>query len=182
MIDILLLTLLAITAVGIVLLRDLFASVMLSAIFSLLTATLFVVMDAVDVAFTEVAVGGGVSTILMLSALNLTQVRESAYVRHLQPLPLLVVLLTGAVLAVATFDMPTYGDPTAPIHHHVADAYIKESYQFTHVPNIVTAILASYRGFDTLGEVAVIFTAAIGVMVLLTAARDPRDRDRKERR
>jgi multicomponent Na+:H+ antiporter subunit B len=35
------------------------------------------------------------------------------------------------------------------------------------VPNLVTAVLASYRGFDTLGEVTVIFTAGVGVMLLL---------------
>ncbi len=43
------------------------------------------------------------------------------------------------------------------------------------VPNMVTAVLASYRGYDTMGELAVIFTAGIGVMLLLGRARRRRD-------
>ena len=35
------------------------------------------------------------------------------------------------------------------------------------MPNLVTAVLASYRGFDTLGEVTVVLTAGIGVLLLL---------------
>ena len=36
---------------------------------------------------------------------------------------------------------------------------------------MVTAILASYRGFDTLGETAVVFTAGVGVILLLSGLR-----------
>ena len=43
------------------------------------------------------------------------------------------------------------------------------------IPNIVTAVLASYRGFDTLGETAVIFTAGVGVMALLLGRRKRQD-------
>ena len=63
--------------------------------------------------------------------------------------------------------MPGLGDPAAPVHHHVADRYIAEGPSSTASPNMVTAILASYRGYDTLGEVAVIFTAGICVIALL---------------
>ena len=64
------------------------------------------------------------------------------------------------------------GDPEAPAHRHVADRYIADAPRETGVPNIVTVVLASYRGFDTLGEVMVIFTAGIGVLLacLLTAS------------
>ena len=160
--------------------RNLFAAVMLSGIFSLLSASLFVVMDAVDVAFTEAAVGAGISTVLMLATLAQTSVREREAPR-LRPLPLAVVILTGGVLMVATLDMPRFGDPTAPIHQHVAPAYTRQQvkqpdgdftvtlgdHQHHLVPNMVTAILASYRGYDTLGELTVIFTAGIGVLLLL---------------
>ena len=47
-------------------LRNLFAVVMLSGMFSLTAAVLYVVMDAVDVAFTEAAVGAGIATVLDL--------------------------------------------------------------------------------------------------------------------
>jgi multicomponent Na+:H+ antiporter subunit B len=167
------LTLLAATGIGIALLADLFAAAMLLGIFSLLSAGLFVVMDAVDVAFTEAAVGAGVSTMLLLGAMNLTSLRERQGVRHLQALPLLVVLLTGGALVFGTLDMPPFGDPDAPIHHHVAPYYLEASPHDLHIPNVVTSVLASYRGFDTFGEVTVVLTAALGVLLLL-GGRDGR--------
>ncbi len=174
MIDIIhavLFTFLAVIAIAIIRLRDLFAAVMLMGIFSLLSASLFTVMDAVDVAFTEAAVGAGVSTILMLATLSLTRSRESTRFARPQPMALLAVVLTGAALIFATFDMPRYGDPAAPIHHHVADDYIDRTDDEVGVPNLVTAVLASFRGYDTWGETTVIFTACVGVMMLLGGAR-----------
>lgn len=148
-------------------LRDLFAAAMLLGIFSLLSAGLFLVMDAVDVAFTEAAVGAGISTMLLLGALNLTSLREREGVRRFQWLPLVVVLLTGAALVFGTLDMPAFGDPDAPIHHHVAPYYLYASEHDLHIPNVVTSVLASYRGFDTFGEVTVVLTAALGTLLLL---------------
>ena len=171
-----LLSFLAVMAIGILRLRNLFAVVMLSGIYSLLSAGLFVALDAVDVAFTEAAVGGGIATVLMLGTLALTTEREKLPVGRLQVLPLLAVVATGALLIYGTLDMPSYGDPAAPIHHHVAPRYIADAERETSVPNVVTAILASYRGFDTMGELAVIFTAGIGVMLLLGGARKRRNR------
>ena len=170
-VHIVLFTFLAVIAIAIIRLRDLFAAVMLMGIFSLLSASLFTVMDAVDVAFTEAAVGAGISTILMLATLSLTSSKESRLYQRPQPLALIAVLLTGAALVYATFDMPRYGDPAAPIHHHVADDYIERIDDEIGVPNMVTAILASYRGYDTWGETTVIFTAGVGVMLLLSGGR-----------
>ena len=170
-IHIFLFTFLAVIAIAIIRLRDLFAAVMLMGIFSLLSASLFTVMDAVDVAFTEAAVGAGISTILMLATLSLTTSKESTLYQRPQPLALIAVLLTGAALVYATFDMPRYGDPAAPIHHHVANDYIERIDDEIGVPNMVTAILASYRGYDTWGETTVIFTAGVGVMLLLGGGR-----------
>jgi multicomponent Na+:H+ antiporter subunit B len=170
-VHIVLFTFLAVIAIAIIRLRDLFAAVMLMGIFSLLSASLFTVMDAVDVAFTEASVGAGISTVLMLATLSLTTSKERRLFERPQPLALIVVLLTGAALVYATFDMPRYGDPAAPIHHHVADDYIERIDDEIGVPNMVTAILASYRGYDTWGETAVIFTACVGVMLLLGGGR-----------
>ncbi len=156
----------AATVVAIVRVRDLFAVVMLGSIYSLLAATMFVVLDAVDVAFTEAAVGAGISTVLFLGTLALTSRLEKAP-GHSRLIPLFVVTVTGAALIFGSLDMADYGDSTAPIHNHVAPKYLAEGEQKTGVPNIVTAVLASYRGYDTLGEVTVIFTAGIGVVLLL---------------
>ena len=166
-VHLILFTFLAVIAVAIIRLKDLFAAVMLMGIFSLLSASLFTVMDAVDVAFTEAAVGAGISTILMLATLALTDSEEHPEHNRVKPLPLLAVIATGAVLVYGTFDMPKYGDPEAPIHRHVAPHYIEHTDDEIGVPNMVTAVLASYRGYDTWGETTVIFTAGVGVLLLL---------------
>jgi multicomponent Na+:H+ antiporter subunit B len=170
------LTLMGMSAYLIIRLHNLFAVVMLSGVYSLLAATFFVVVDAVDVAFTEAAVGAGISTVLMLGALSLAKAEEKPAVRPAF-LPIAVAIATGAALIYGTLDMPVYGDPDAPIHKHVAPTYLADSQPKTGIPNVVTVVLASYRGYDTLGEVTVIFTAGIGVMALLMGRR----RRRKER-
>lgn len=159
------------TALAFVVVRNLFAVVMLSGMFSLTAAVLYVVMDAVDVAFTEAAVGAGIATVLGLATLALIGVPEEQLSKRSHIGPFLLALITGAVLISSTFDMPLYGDPNAPVHQHVAPRYIEESGREIGIPNIVTSVLASYRGYDTLGEVTVIFTAAAGVLVLLGRRR-----------
>jgi len=154
------------SAFWLVRLRNLFAVVMLFGVFSLFAAALYLVMDAVDVAFTEAAVGAGISTVLMLGTLALTHDTEKVHKKP-SPISLILVLITGGVLVYGTFDMPRYGDKNAPIHQHVANRYIEKSGQEVGPPNIVTSILASYRGYDTLGETAVVFTAAIGVLAII---------------
>lgn len=165
-IDVALLAFLAVVGIAIVRLHSLFAVVMLSGIYSLLMASIFVLLDAVDVAFTEAAVGAGISTVLMLGTLAMTSSWEKIPVRT-SLVPLAVVVATGAVLVYGVSDLPAFGDPLAPANIHVAPEYIAESEEF-HIPNVVTNVLASYRGYDTLGEVAVIFTAGVGVMLLLS--------------
>ncbi len=148
-------------------LHNLFAVVMLTGIFSLTAAVLYVVMDAVDVAFTEAAVGAGISTVLMLGTLALTTSEEKSEQPSSHPWAFLLVLITGIALVYGTLDMPFYGDPTAAIHNHVAPFYLNKSFEHTGIPNVVTSVLASYRGFDTLGEVFVIFTASAAILLTL---------------
>lgn len=158
--------LLVLAALAIVFMKRLFAVVMLSGVFSLLAALLFVVMDAVDVAFTEAAVGAGISTVLMLGTIALTA-REEKLTTNRSFVPVAVVLLTGAVLMYGTLDMPYFGAPDAPVQTHVTAEYLHRTHEEIDVPNIVTAVLASYRGYDTLGEVVVVFTAGLGVILLI---------------
>ena len=176
-IDLVLLALMCSCALAIFAVRQLFAAAILTGAFSLLSAGLLVTLDAVDVAFTEAAVGAGISTVLLLGTLALTRHRTTVP-RKGGVLPgLAVVVLTGAALVYATFDMPAFGDPGAPAFRHVVPEYIEGSATDVAVPNIVTAVLASYRGYDTLGEVAVIFTAGVGVMFLLGRRREDEIQD-----
>ncbi len=175
-IDVVLLALLMLTAVTIARLRGLFSAAIVAGIYSLLGACWMSVLDQPDVAFTEAAVGAGISTVLILVTLSLTTSEEKKPERT-PLLPLVVVLITGAALIYGTIDMPRLGDPQAPTNLHVAPRYIEESPEEIGVPNLVTAVLASYRGYDTLGETAVILTAGVGVMILLGGARRRRWRD-----
>ena len=167
---------LAITSIAILRMTGLFAIVMLYGIFSLLSAGLFVVMDAPDVAFTEAAVGAGISTVLMLATLALVKKEKKPYYAeapraHRAWLPLIVVVITGAALVYGTWDIPGFGSHDSPAQTHVARYYIENAYEETGVPNVVTAVLASYRGFDTLGEVVVVYTAAVAVLLLIGGRR-----------
>jgi multicomponent Na+:H+ antiporter subunit B len=161
-----LLTAMAVTVLALAVQRNLFSAVVLFGIYSFLMATVLVALDAVDVAMTEAAVGAGVSTVLLLGALYLVGGMEAKPpVRPVVPLVLSIVV--GAVLAYGMQGLPAFSDPQAPIHTHVAPRYLAEGPRETGVPNVVTAVLASYRGYDTLGETVVVFTAGAGVIALL---------------
>lgn len=170
LVTIMILTLLAGTAIAVVRMRGLLPAVMLMGIYSFLGASWMLLLDAPDVAFTEAAVGAGISTVLVLATLALTTSRAKAPVRS-PILPLAVVIVTGAVLAYGTTDMPAFGDPTSPANTYPDPSYVERADHDIHVPNVVTAVLGSYRGYDTLGETVVIFTAGIGVLVLLRGSR-----------
>lgn len=146
--------------------RNLFAVVVLGGIYSFLMATVLVALDAVDVAMTEAAVGAGVSTVLLLGALHLCK-SEEAKPAHRPWLPLAVAAGTGVVLVYGTLGLPAFSDPNSPVHTHVEPRYLNDVMKETGVPNVVTAVLASYRSYDTLGETTVVFTAGAGVIALL---------------
>jgi multicomponent Na+:H+ antiporter subunit B len=168
-----LLALMAVTVVAMAMQRNLFGAVVLFAIYSFLMATVLVALDAVDVAMTEAAVGAGISTVLLLGALHLTGGLE-VKPRRRPLVPLAVSVAVGAVLVYGMLGLPAFSDPQAPIHAHVAPRYLEESFAATGVPNVVTAVLASYRGYDTLGETVVVFTAGAGVIALLRRRRKGR--------
>lgn len=164
----------AVATVAIALQRNLFSVVILGGIYSFLMATVLVALDAVDVAMTEASVGAGISTVLLLGALYLCG-GEEAKPLHRPWLPLAISLLIAAALVYGTLGLPAFSDALAPIHVHVAPRYLLQGPIETGIPNVVTAVLASYRGYDTLGEVTVVFTAGAGVIALLRRARRRED-------
>jgi multicomponent Na+:H+ antiporter subunit B len=160
----------AVTVVVLARNRNLFAVIVLAGLYSFLMATVLVALDAVDVAMTEASVGAGVSTVLLLSALHLCR-SEEARAPQRAWLPLAVSVACGLLLVYGSLGLPAFSDPAAPIHTHVVPRYLQQGLQETGVPNVVTAVLASYRGYDTLGETTVVFTAGAGVVALLRRRR-----------
>ena len=180
MIDILLLLIIVVCAISALFMKDLLSAVIILGVYSFIMAIIFTWLNAVDVAFTEASVGAGITSVLMLAALSRTKRYEHHYTKLQRRKPsalfskimsLFLVIVTGAVLVYGTIDMPEFGDPEAPANQHVAPRYIAETRHDTGIHNIVTAILASYRGYDTLGETTVIFTAGISVILLLRRSK-----------
>lgn len=180
-INIYLLSIMAVLAVLILTTRRLFAAIIMAAAFSLISAAIFVNLDAVDVAFTEAAVGAGLSTVLMLAAMARLPAEEKPH--PISPLkaiiPLICSITAGGLLMVAVLNLPPFGSVDSPPHTHVAPRYLSESGSTLEIPNVVTTVLASYRGFDTLGETIVVFAAGLGVLLLLGGIKSAKGRKRR---
>ncbi len=85
----------------------------------------------------------------------------------MKALSIVTAVLVGAALIYGTLDMPKWGDPNSPASTHVSPYYLRHSLEHTETPNVVTSVLADYRGYDTLGETTVIFTAGMACLLLL---------------
>ncbi len=167
LINIALLSILFVVAFAIARLRSLFAIVMLSGVYSLISAAWYIAVDAVDVGYTEAAVGAGMSTAVLLGAMLLTA-RTAKPEKPLSRIgPFLVCGATAAMLIYATVDLPGIGDPNSPANTGPGYTYLQINWFDTGVPNVVTTVLATYRAFDTFGEVVVVFVAGLAVAMLL---------------
>lgn len=89
----------------------------------------------------------------------------------MKTLAIFIVMLFGGLLIYCTLDFPSWGDPQAPASMHVSPRYIERTMEETSVPNIVTAVLADYRGYDTMFETIVIFAAGVACLFLLRIFR-----------
>ncbi len=180
--DLILLFFLVVCALAAVFMKDLLSATVILVAYSLIMSLVWMRLNAVDVAFTEASVGAGITTVLIIATLSRTKrMEEDAGGRAargrrkghfiMRLVPIVVVVAIAGALVYGTMDMPDFGDPGAPAHQHGADRYIKEGHHETASENVVTAVLANYRGYDTLGETTVIFTAGMGVLLLLRRRR-----------
>jgi multicomponent Na+:H+ antiporter subunit B len=152
-----------------VLLRDVLSAIIALAGFSFGAALVYVLLSAPDVALTEAAVGAGATTVLFLVTIVKTvrppgdrifeQIRWG-------PAALATALFGGLLLTLPS--LPRLGDPNSPVvGGDVTRYYLENAYPETGVENVVTAVLAAYRGFDTLGEATVVIAAGIAVLLVL---------------
>jgi multicomponent Na+:H+ antiporter subunit B len=165
--DLVLLALLVAAAVVALRVRQLVATVAVLSIYSLLSALLFANMGAVDVAYVEAVLGSALSGVLMLVAVLITDNVRTSRSRRAQWFAIPVVGALVVLLMVGTSGLPDRGDPNAPATVGVGADYIERTLADTDTPNPITSILADYRGTDTMGETAVVFTAALAVGLVL---------------
>ncbi|MFB6082714.1 MAG: DUF4040 domain-containing protein [Halorientalis sp.] len=150
-------------------LRDVLAAIIAFATYSLGIAMIWVLLQAPDVGLTEAAVGAGVTTVLFLVTIAKTvRPPDDAIFESPDPKGLAVAVLLVAVLASTLGALPPIGSAETPVaQSRVTDYYLQNAYHDTHVENVVTAVLAAYRGFDTMGEAVVVFAAGVGLLVVL---------------
>jgi multicomponent Na+:H+ antiporter subunit B len=127
-------------------------------------------MNAPDVAITEASVGAGLSTIFTLAALSLIK-NHKVNLSH-NSITLFFMLFLAVCLSYFMIQLPDFGSNNAPIHLHVAPYYVENTEKATGIPNIVTAVLASFRGYDTFGETIVVFTAALCITLILKEEKE----------
>ena len=155
-------------ALVVALLRDVLAATVVFAAYSLGMAILWVVLQAPDVALTEAAVGAGVTTSLFLVAIIKTgrPAGEATFVGTIRPASLVVALAVVAAVGATVPALPAVGASDTPPFERVAPYYLEQSLPLLGVENVVTAILAGFRAFDTFGEVTVVFAAGVAVLVV----------------
>lgn len=164
----LLVGLVAATALSLVWVRNLFASLVLLSGLSGFVVALLALLGAVDVAFMEAVVGVAVSAMFFMALVRKVDPGDLPRTEARHPLVGVVASLAfGCAVLVGVSALPAFGDPQAPAAVHVSPAYVERSVDDMETPNVVTAVLADYRGFDTLIETAVVMTAAMACVLLL---------------
>lgn len=166
--DLLLFLIVLVLAVLALRVRNLMAAVAVLSAFSLVVAVMFAGMLAVDVAFVEAVLGAGLTGILFILLIRRTGATAGTIDQGRRHWGLVALIGAFVVLmAYASQGLPDRGDPTAPAHQHVAPVYIEQAMPAARTPNVVTAVLADFRSMDTLGELVVVFTAGLAVVLVL---------------
>jgi multicomponent Na+:H+ antiporter subunit B len=165
-----LLVLVVVTAVMTAVARTLPTTLVAFATYSLGLAMVWIVFRAPDVALTEAAVGAGVTTALFLVLLRRTSGSEptqpTAPTRRVRPASVVVSAAVTLALLLTVPSLPPVGAADTPVFGPVAEFYLTDSAD-RGIDNVVTAVLVVYRGFDTFGEIAVVFAAAVAVLAVL---------------
>lgn len=144
--------------------RDLLSSVVALGAVGLGLCLTFLILKAPDVAITQLVV-----EILSIIILIRATLRKDlpAVPRGGRIFPSVIGAAFGIVLLLVALqcfpDLPVFGEPTL----RIAQTYLHEGLQATGATNLVASVILDFRAFDTLGEVTVLFTAAIGVLAVV---------------
>jgi multicomponent Na+:H+ antiporter subunit B len=166
--ELVLVVLMLVTAATAIMVKDLISAVFILGAYSFFLALVWAWLGAVDLAFVEAVVGAGLSTVFLLLTISQMKHEDTLVHRSRPPLAALLALPPVALLLLyAATDLPAFADASAPANVHVAPYYVERTIADTRTPNVVTSIIMDYRGFDTLIETCVIFTAGIACAAVL---------------
>ena len=148
-------------------LKSAFSSCLTGSLFSVACAILYFFLQSPDVAMTEASIGVFLSTafFLMTARIIKTELFERpSKVKFI--VCLLCFIMVVFVLYSSVLTLGSFGNIESA-RGGSGDLYLLLSYQKYHIPNVVTTVLASFRGFDTMGETIIILTSALGVFLIL---------------
>ena len=147
------------TCIKLAITDNLLESVIMLSIFSLLISICYLLLDAPDVAMTETALGACLSTCVLLNLIKIFGQEENSTSKLRIILSAVLCLIFIATLTFACLELPEFGRGDSPLQTHVSKYYIDNNWRDIGIPSVVASILASYRGYDTLGETTVILIA-----------------------
>jgi len=157
--------------------RSLIESIIIMSVFSLFISLCYLFMDAPDVAMTETALGACLSTCVLLNiskiVSNTTTGDDKKPNKARIILSTILCIIFIACLTWASLDLPKFGTADSPLQTHLTEYYLENTKTDIAIPSVVAAILASYRGYDTLGETTVILIAGLAVLVIVSRRRKP---------
>jgi multicomponent Na+:H+ antiporter subunit B len=166
-----LITIILVLSIYLIFENNLFSNVVTLSLVSLLLSCCYLLMDGPDVAMTETALGAAFSTLIMLNAIKLFPNKIAATSKKYLIAALLIVgALIVAILRLG-WNITEYGLSNTAFHQNINQYYLNNTYKDIGIPSFVAAILASYRGFDTLGETTVILIAGIAVAFIMSKKR-----------
>jgi multicomponent Na+:H+ antiporter subunit B len=156
-------------ALATALLRDVLAAIIAFGAYSLGIAVIWVFLQAPDVGLTEAAVGAGVMTVLFLLTIAKTvRPADDRTLERIDVRALGITVVFVAVLSTTLVALPPVGAADSAVAtDDVTRYYLDNAYAEVEVKNAVTAVLAAYRGFDTLGEAVVVYAAGVGSLLVL---------------
>lgn len=151
-------------AVAAVQIDDLLSSVIAVGAVGLGLSLAFLILKAPDLAITQLVVEILCLIILIRATIkkDLPLIRDGRWFFNTTStlLFILVFLLLGYL---ALNELPRFGKPIM----RVAEEYIRMGLEKTGATNLVAAIILDFRGYDTLGEATILFTAVIGVLAVI---------------
>ena len=155
--------------------KNLKLSILWLSIFSILSCIIYLIMDAPDVAMTEAALGSCVTTVIFLKLAQICKEPSMESSIYMKLIGFIISALFGAALIYAGQDLADYGTSGSAVQSGVQGYYNANTYNEIGIPSFVAAILASYRGYDTLGETAVIFIAGLCVVMIMNTRSKGKD-------